>query len=461
MLSTKKHIHFIGIGGIGMSGIAWLCLKQGHKVTGSDVKPTRITEKLKTDGATIYIGHKKENLKHPDIVVYSSAITFQNPELRTAIYSSIPAWRRGEFLGELMKTKVGIAVSGAHGKTTTSSLITTLLHETGYSPTGMIGAVVENFNGNALLGTGKYFVTEADESDGSFLALRPVYSVVTNIDAEHMDFYSDIEQMKQVYLEFINNTSSDGAVICCGDDINIHNILPDIQKRTLTYGFARSNILRADKIKLDCLTSTFLCIHKAKLLGTVKLNIPGEHNILNALAAILLGLDIGIEFDKIKHALEKYKGASRRFQVKAQINDILIVDDYAHHPTEIKATLKACREFNRKRIVAIFQPHRYTRTKLFFNEFARSFKDADSLILTDIYPASEQPIYGVTSKKIYDEIVKLRQINVNYIVKEKICEYLLNIIRPGDLVIIMGAGDINRLADELIKNLQKDKIEIV
>ncbi len=460
MILKNQHIHFIGIGGIGMSGIAWLCLKQGCKVTGSDVKPTRITQRLEKEGVGIYIGHKKENLGKPDLVVYSSAITFQNPELRTAVYSGIPTWRRGEFLSELMKGKIGIAVSGSHGKTTTSSLITTLLYELGYKPSGMIGAIVDKFNGSALLGKGKYFVTEADESDGSFLSLSPAYAVITNIDAEHLDFYSDMDQITQAYLEFANNSSAKGALICCGDDKNIRKIIPDVKRRILTYGFHPSNALRADKAKFNAARSEFTCSYKTRKLGDVRLNLPGEHNILNAMAAILLGLDIGIEFDDIKNAIEKYQGAERRFQIKADIDNILIIDDYAHHPTEIKATLKACRCFRKTRIIAVFQPHRYTRTKFLKKEFASSFTDVDFLILTDIYPASEQPVYGVTTKSIYDEIIKLRKKNVTYLPKEDICRNLLRIVKKGDLVIIMGAGDINRLADEFVEKIKNQSAKI-
>ncbi|MFH0732220.1 MAG: UDP-N-acetylmuramate--L-alanine ligase [Candidatus Omnitrophota bacterium] len=448
------HIHFIGIGGIGMSSIAWLCLKQGNKVSGSDVKPTRITEKLREEGVEIFIGHKKENLGHPDMVVYSSAITFQNPELRTAVYSGIPAWRRGDFLSELMKGKIGIAIAGAHGKTTTSSLVTTMLYECGLDPTGMIGAIVENFDTNALLGAGKYFVTEADESDGSFLSLAPTYAVITNIDAEHLDFYSDMDEINKAYLQFANNISNGGVLICCGDDPNIKKMLPKVSRKVLTYGFNSTNMLRADNAKFNNVNTQFRCIYKQNTLGEVNLNIPGEHNILNSMAAILMGMEIGIKFDNIKKAIEKYKGAQRRFQIKAHINDILIIDDYAHHPTEIRATLKACRSFNKKRIIAVFQPHRYTRTKFLQDEFAKAFADADNLILTDIYAASEQPIYGITSKCIYDKIIKSRKTNVNYLLKASICQHLLSIIKPGDLIIIMGAGDINRLADELVAELK-------
>ncbi|MBN1405428.1 MAG: UDP-N-acetylmuramate--L-alanine ligase [Candidatus Omnitrophica bacterium] len=454
MFKKQKHIHFIGIGGIGMSGLAWLCFKQGHKITGSDVKPNRITKKLEAEGAQIFIGHTKENLSAPDMVVYSSAVTFQNPELRTAVYSGIPSWPRGAFLSELMKGKIGIAVSGAHGKTTTSSLATTMLFELGYDPTSVIGAIIDRFNGNALMGKGKYFVAEADESDGSFLALSPKYAVITNIDAEHLDFYNSIEDICSAYLQFANKVTDGGAVICCGDDERIKKITPQIKSRMLTYGFSPANMLRADKIKLDNMTSEFTCTYNKHTLGSVKLNIPGEHNILNALAVILIGMDIGLDFNKIAESLSKYRGAERRFQVKADINDILIIDDYAHHPTEIRATLKACRVLDRKRIIAVFQPHRYTRTKFLKKEFATAFVNVDTLILTDIYAASEQPIFGVTSQIIYDEIVNMHRKNVLYIPKkEEICGHLMGIVQKGDLVIILGAGDINRLADELIEKL--------
>ncbi len=457
MSEKNKHIHFIGIGGIGMSGIALLCLKQGYKVTGSDVKPSRITEKLKEESASIYIGHKKENLnKKPDLVVYSSAVTFQNPELRAAVSLNIPIWQRGVFLGQLMKGKIGIAVSGSHGKTTTSSLITTMLNQLGYKPTAMIGAVVERFDGNVLLGNGKYFVTEADESDGSFLSLAPTYAVITNIDPEHLDYYSDMDHILQAYLEFANKVSPKGALICCGDDENIKKITPKIKRRILRYGFRTTNTLYAEEGKFHNAQSEFNCIYKKHKLGKIKLNIPGEHNILNAMAAVLLGLDMGIKFNDIKKAIEKYHGAERRLQIKTEVKDVLVIDDYAHHPSEIQATLKACKNFGKKRIITVFQPHRYTRTRFLYKEFARAFTDIDLLILTDIYPASEQPIYGVTSKCIYDEVVRLRRRNVNvtYLTKEQICQHLLNVVRKDDLVIIMGAGDIYRVADEFVEKLK-------
>jgi UDP-N-acetylmuramate--alanine ligase len=460
MLNSPKKIHFIGIGGIGMSGIAWLCLKKGHKITGSDIKPSSIIDKLVSEGADIVIGHRWENIKERaiDIVVYSSAVLAHNPELSEASKRGIPVFKRGEFLTYLSEGKQCIAVTGAHGKTTASSMISTIFKEAGLMPSGIVGALVPYLNGNAFVGDGKYFVTEADESDGSFLYLKPDYGVITNIDLEHLDYYNGIEQIRDAYLKFMNNTKHTGAVICWGEDPHIKKIAKQVKPRMLKYGKSRKNNLYIKYVKLNKSGSEFNCVYENKDIGVFKLNVPGEHNILNSMAAILTGLDIGLAPGMIRNSICRYMGAERRFQEKARINDITIIDDYAHHPTEIKATLKVARNMNYKRMISVFQPHRFTRTKFLSREFAQSFSDTDYLVLTDIYPANEKPMFGVTSMLIYNEVLKIKKINVNYIIKERLLVYLLNFVKPGDLVLFLGAGDIGRISGEFIAHL-KDKYE--
>ncbi|NQT95132.1 MAG: UDP-N-acetylmuramate--L-alanine ligase [Candidatus Omnitrophica bacterium] len=458
MLRSKRNIHFVGIGGIGMSGIAWLCLKRGHTISGSDIKSSSIVDKLVKEGAKVHIGHRWENIKKIDIVVYSSAILSNNPELSEAKRLNIPMLKRGEFLAFLAEGKKCIAVTGAHGKTTTSSIISTMLKEANLTPSGVVGALVPYLDGNAFIGDGEYFVTEADESDGSFLYLKPDYSVITNIDLEHLDYYENIEDIKNAYLKFMNNTKPDGAVICWGQDPYIKKISKYFKGRLLTYGTSRKNDLCASKLKTENLESEFNCIYKNRDLGKFKIRIPGEHNIHNALGAILVGLVIGLEPAAIRSAIYQYMGAERRFQVKASINEVTVVDDYAHHPTEIKATLKVACNMPHKRLIVVFQPHRFSRTKLLKKEFAQAFDNAGYLILTDIYAANEKPIYGVTSMNIYDDVLKTKKINVNYIAKPRLLDYLKNFIKRGDLLLFLGAGDIGRLSGEFIHML-KDKKE--
>lgn len=454
MLSSAKKIHFVGIGGIGMSGIAWLCLKKGYKISGSDIKSSSIIDRLVAEGAQISIGHRSENVRGADIVVYSSAVLSHNPELAEAKRQNVPLLKRGEFLSHLADAKKCIAVSGAHGKTTTSSIISTMLKEVNLTPSGVVGALVPYLNGNAFIGDGEYFVVEADESDGSFLYLKPTYAVVTNIDLEHLDYYENLEQMRDAYLKFMNNTRPEGAVVCWGDDPHIRKALRYFKGRVLTYGLSKKNDLYATRIKAEDMYSEFNCVYQKKDIGIFRLRIPGEHNILNAMAAIIAGLDIGLEPNVIRSAIFQYKGAERRFQIKAEIDNILIVDDYAHHPTEIKATLKVARNIKHKRLISVFQPHRYTRTKFLKKEFASAFNDTDYLILTDIYPANEKPIYGVTSMNIYNEVIKLKKINANYVAKDRILDYLINFVRPVDLLLFLGAGDIGRLSGEFISRLK-------
>ncbi len=457
MLSSLRKIHFIGIGGIGMSGIAWLCLKKGHDISGSDIKPSSIIEKLKGEGAQIQIGHRWENIKDVDMVVYSSAVLGHNPELAEAKRRKIPVLKRGEFLTYLAEGKKCVAVTGAHGKTTTSSMISTVLKEANLTPSGIVGALVPYLKGNAFIGDGEYFVVEADESDGSFLHLKPDYSVVTNIDMEHLDYYDDIEQIRGAYRKFMSNTKHGGSVICWGEDPHIKKITKHLEARILRYGISKGNNLYCVKLKLDSSGSEFQCVYQGNNIGPFKLRVPGEHNVLNSMASILTGLEIGLAPDMIRSAIYQYKGAERRFQIKACINDITVVDDYAHHPTEIKATLKVARNMRKGRLISIFQPHRFTRTKFLKKEFAQAFSDTDYLVLTDIYSANEKPIFGVTSMNIYNEVLKIKKVNANYITKERLLDYLINFVRPGDLLLFLGAGDIGKLSGEFITRLKERK----
>ena len=457
MLSSAKRIHFIGIGGIGMSGIAWLCLKKGHKISGSDIKSSNIIDKLKSEGAKIEIGHRWENINDIDIVVYSSAVLSHNPELSEAHKKNITVFKRGEFLTYLAEGKKCIAVTGAHGKTTTSSMVSTMLKEVNLTPSGIVGALVPYLNGNAFIGDGEHFVVEADESDGSFLHLNPDYGIITNIDFEHLDYYDNIEQIRNAYLKFINKTKHGGAVICWGEDPHIKKITRNSEVRILRYGKLRKNNLSYNIINMEGMESEFSCAYEGNDIGSFRLRVPGEHNILNSMAAILTGLEIGLAPDAIRSAIYQYKGAERRFQTKAHINDIMIIDDYAHHPTEIRATLKVARNMKCKRLISIFQPHRFTRTKFLKKEFAQAFCDTDYLILMDIYAANEKPMFGVTSMNIYNEILKTKKVNANYIVKERLLDYLINFVKPGDLLLFLGAGDIGRLSGEFITRLRNKK----
>jgi len=451
----KRSIHFIGIGGIGMSGIAKILLKQGNLVSGSDIKESNITRQLRSYGAKINIGHDSKNISDVDLVTYSSAIKSDNPELVSAIKRNIPIVKRAQLLAQLMKDKKGITVSGAHGKTTTTSLISFVLNKSGLSPTVVTGGNVFNFNSNALLGEGDYFVAELDESDESFLYFDPFYSIITNIDYEHVDHYKNWKNILSAFRKFFEKTKEDGVIFACADDENIKNILKTINRKNVSFGLGKDCDIFADEISSRNFTSKFKCIYNNKPLGEVILNIPGKHNISNSLAVIALGLELGIDFKRIKDSLALYKGVERRFQFKGEINNIKIVDDYGHHPTEIKATLEAARDLKPKRLVVAFQPHRYSRTKFLMEEFIKSFDCADSLIITDIYSANEEPIPGVSAENIYNRLVQLNKKEVNFLPKKEIVGHLAKIAKPGDLIVTLGAGDIGKLSDELLQRLKE------
>jgi UDP-N-acetylmuramate--alanine ligase len=451
----KSHYHFIGIGGIGMSGIAQLLLRKGIKVSGSDLKENAITRQLQELGAEIYLGHSAANIKDPTVVVYSSAVKDDNPELVAAKKKNITIEKRAQTLASLMKDKTVITVAGSHGKTTTTSLVSFMLIEAGLLPSVAIGGILRNINTNACFGEGEFFVAEADESDGSFLYYQPKYSIITNIDHEHLDYYKDFSSEVQAFDKFIRKTEKGGCVFCCDDDENLKKLISSYEGRFVCFGLHESADVYPKNIHLRDLTAEFDCFYKNRFVERFHLALGGMHNISNALSVIALGLELGINLEVIKRALEHYKGAERRLQTKFLDHRFLVLDDYAHHPTEIMATLSAAKNLKRQRIIAIFQPHRYSRTKLLLEEFGKCFDLADIIIVTDIYAASEQPIEGVNAKSILDKIKKrLPDKEVHFVPKAEILEHVLKAIKHNDLVITLGAGDIVKVSDELAERLK-------
>ena len=440
-----------------MSGIAHLFLSRGMKVSGSDLKESQITQDLKKMGAQVFIGHDASQVADDvDTVVYSSAIKEDNPEIQEAKRRGIVLLKRAQALAELMKDKTVITVTGSHGKTTTTSLASLLLLEAGFCPTAAIGGIVRNMDSNACLGKSAFFVAEADESDGSFLYYLPKYSIITNIDYEHLDHYGDFQNEVNTFREFINRTDSNGCVFGCGDDDSLRSILKDYKHRYLLFGLTEDSHIYPGDIRLNGLNSEFSCFYKNKFLDRFQLALGGEHNISNSLAVIALGLELGINLDIIKETLKNFQGARRRIEIKFESPQYLLIDDYAHHPTEIKATLKTVKDIKSDRIVAVFQPHRYTRTKFLLNEFAASFNLADYIIITEIYPASEPPIEGISGELLFHNIREQlpKDKEVVFLPKDQIVEHILKIIRPHDLIIILGAGDIVKVGDELVERLK-------
>ena len=438
-----------------MSGIARLLLRSGIRVSGSELKESKTTGELKELGASVYIGHSAQNIKGANLVIYSSAIREDNPEIVEAKKSGIPLIKRAQALANLMRDKTVITVSGSHGKTTTSSLVSCLLLEAKLNPTAAIGGIVRNINANACFGNGDFFVAEADESDGSFLYYQPKYSIITNIDREHLDYYKDFDNELKVFSYFMNLTKPDGCVFCCADDANLMNIIKGYKGKYVLFGFSESADIYPKNIKITGLSSDFDCYYKNKLIGRFHLSLGGEHNISNSLSVIALGLELGIDKASIKKALFDFKGAKRRLEEKFRDKEYLVIDDYAHHPTEIKATLSAVKNLKSKRVISIFQPHRYTRTKMLLDEFTKSFGAADVVYITDIYAASEIPLEGVSGANLAAAI-KAEDMakEVVYLPKEKIVEHVLAGIKPHDLIITLGAGDIVKLSDELAERLK-------
>ncbi len=455
MYQKKYHIHFVGIGGIGMSGIAELLLNLDYKVSGSDLRCSDITDRLQELGGTIYEGHEAGQIKGADVVVVSSAIDESNPEVHAAIKAAVPVIPRAEMLAELMRLKYSIAVAGAHGKTSTTSLVASVLAAGELDPTVVIGGKLKSIGSNALLGQGDYIVAEADESDGSFLKYSPAIAVVTNIDREHLDFYKDLDNIKEVFLSFIDRIPFYGLAVLCLDNEAVQDLIPRIRKRYVTYGFSPQADLQASEVVCKGLSSRFKVLYQGNPLGQIVLSLPGEHNVYNSLASIAVGLELGIDFKKIKVALEKVEGVQRRLETKGQAKGITVLDDYGHHPTEIKTTLTALTQgWPGRRKVVVFQPHRYTRTQALFDEFARSFYQADVLLVMPIYAASEQPIEGVDSRKLCESIQAHGHKEVHFVEDMGAAvDFLADLVKSGDAVLSLGAGNVYQVGELLLERL--------
>ncbi len=451
-----KQIHLVGIGGIGMSGIAELLLNLGYAVTGSDLKDTPVTRRLSRLGGKIFAGHRKENIEGADVVVYSSAVSPENPEIIESRERAIPVIPRAEMLAELMRLKYGISVAGAHGKTTTTTMIASILTSGNLDPTVVIGGRLDIWGGsNAKLGQGMFLVAESDESDGSFMLLSPTIAVVTNIDYEHMDFYRDMDALRKTFVDFINKIPFYGLAVVCLDNDEIQGVIPRLRKRCLTYGLSSQADLRARDIEMGKFQVSFETLFQGKTLGRITVGMPGEHNVLNALAAICVGLELDIPIEDIGKGLLNLGGLYRRFQLKGEARGITILDDYGHHPTEIAATLAAARGcWPDNRLIVVFQPHRYTRTQLLYDRFVIGFNHADVLVVAPLYSAGESPLPGVNAEWLcrgikehgHKEVVLCES-------HDHILDFLEKTVREGDVVLTLGAGDIYHVGEELLKRL--------
>jgi UDP-N-acetylmuramate--alanine ligase len=451
-------IHMVGIGGTGMNGIAEVLLNLGYKVSGSDLQDNEATQRLARLGAVVSIGHKAENVKAADVVVISSAVREDNVEVQRARSLLIPVIPRAEMLAELMRMKYGIAVAGSHGKTTTTSMTALVLEAGGFDPTIIVGGRLNTIGANAKLGAGDFIVAEADESDRSFLFLSPFIAVLTNIDDEHLDQYLSIEDLRATFVNFANKVPFYCPVIICLDDPNLQVIIPEIERKIITYGLSAQSDITARDCTFDGFRSSSVLFHKGRKLGTLELQVPGMHNILNAMAATAVGLDLGMEPAAILRALAGYTGTGRRFELRKTVGDIMIIEDYAHHPTEIKATLEAAKRGFARRVVAVFQPHRYTRLSKLMTQFATSFNQADVLIVTEIYPAGEDPIPGATGEALFEEIRQFGHKHASFEADtRKIPALLAKIVGPNDMIIILGAGNINRIIPDVIARLEERK----
>lgn len=464
VFGRTRHIHMVGIGGIGMSGIAEILIHRGYKVSGSDGKLGENTARLQELGATIFEGHAAEHIDGADVVVYTSAVKAEeNEETRAALEQRIPTIKRAEMLAELMKMKYGIGVAGTHGKTTTTTMIGLVTRKGNFDPTIIVGGKVHSFDKtNAVVGKGDVIVVEADEFDRTFLRLTPSIAIITNIEAEHLDIYDDLEDVKQAFIDYANKLPFYGTAIVCLDDPNVRSILPQLKRRIITYGVTPQAELRATDIHVAAFNSTFTVLHDGTKLGVVTLKAPGVHNVKNALAAIATGLELGMSFQMIKQGLEEFEGVYRRFQMKYS-NGIMVIDDYAHHPTEVQATLNAAHEgWPDRRVVAVFQPHLYSRTQDLYKEFGLSFFDAEVLIVTDVYPSREAPIEGVTGELVAKTAEQYGHKNVLYVQdKEQLSDVLKKVCREGDIVITMGAGDIYRAGDTFVKEIENGNVPLI
>lgn len=457
MFKKIKHIHFVGIGGIGMSGIAEVLLNLGYHVTGSDLKESDTTERLRSLGAVISIGHRSENIDSPHVVVVSSAVKKDNPEVAAAQERKIPVIPRAEMLAELMRLKYGIAIAGAHGKTTTTSMVATVLAAGGIDPTVVIGGKLNSLGSNAKLGQGDFLVAEADESDGSFLKLSPTIAVVTNIDEEHLDFYKDINEIKRAFLNFINKIPFYGVAVLCLDERHIQSLIPSIEKRYITYGMSTQADYQARDISLLPLGSRYRVLYRGEDLGWFELSVPGLHNVNNSLAAVAVARELDVDTEVIRRALKEFSGVQRRFQIKGEAKGIMIIDDYGHHPTEIRATLAAAKACLGRKVVSVFQPHRYTRTERLLEEFFTAFNQADEVIVMDIYAAGEPPIEGISGRAVCEGIRRHGHKDAEYIPdRNSLIEHLVERLRTGDVLLTLGAGDVWKVGEAVLERLKED-----
>ncbi|MGB5218419.1 MAG: UDP-N-acetylmuramate--L-alanine ligase [Smithella sp.] len=454
MQRKVKRIHFVGIGGIGMSGIAEVLVNLGYNVSGSDVQPSDTTARLQKIGAKIVIGHAAENIGNADVVVTSTAVKENNPEVVEAHRKNIPVIPRAEMLAELLKMKFSVAVSGSHGKTTTTSMVATILAQGDLDPTMVIGGKLASIGSNARLGDGEIIVAEADESDGSFLKLSPTIAVITNIDREHLDYYPGITEIKDAFLKFANIVPFYGCTVVCVDNVHVQEIIPSIKRRMITYGIETPADYSAVDIKFSKRKTCYTLAYKGEKLGQMELTVPGLFNVYNSLAAIAVARELNLDIATIKEGLKSFSGVQRRMEIKGRVGEITVVDDYGHHPTEIKETLAAMRQIWQDRLIVVFQPHRYTRTKALFDEFTQAFRAVDILILNDIYPASEEPIEGINSAALGEAIRKAGPKHVEYIPSaEATVEYLLKTVQEKDTVATIGAGSIYKIGEAFIKAL--------
>jgi UDP-N-acetylmuramate--alanine ligase len=457
MFRSIKKLHFVGIGGIGMSGIAEILIDQGFTITGSDRAASDNTERLERMGAHVYIGHEATNIEADvDAVVFSSAIPPENPEIVAAHQRKIPVIRRAEMLAEVMRLKYGIGIAGTHGKTTTTSMVSLVLMEGGVDPTVIVGGRLHGLAGsNARMGKGEFIVVEADEYDRSFLSITPTIAVLTTLETDHLDCYRDLEDIKGAFIQFANKVPFYGFVVMCLDEPALQDIMPKIKKKIITYGLNGQADLQAVDIIHKQNKTRFTVLRGNAELGEVELQIPGKHNVQNALAAIAVGLELNVPFAQVKAGIEKFTGVFRRWEVKAELQGLTIVDDYAHHPTEIKATLAGVKAGWRRRVVCVFQPHLYSRTRDFYDEFGRSFFNADVLVLTDVYPAREEPIQGVSGELIANAAREFGHKQVHYVPdKKQVPDFLMKMKVEGDMIITMGAGDIWRFGEQFIAMLK-------
>ncbi len=459
---TKKgyrklnHIHMVGIGGTGMNGIAEVLLNLGYKVSGSDLHESDATRRLAGLGAEVSIGHRAENLKDADVVVISSAVREDNVEVAKARTGLIPVIPRAEMLAELMRMKYGVAVAGSHGKTTTTSMTALVLEAGGFDPTIIVGGRLNTIGANAKLGAGDFIVAEADESDRSFLYLSPFIAVLTNIDEEHLDQYQSLDDLKATFVNFANKVPFYCPVILCLDDPNLQSVIPQIERRIITYGFSAQSDLSARDFAFDGFRSASVVLAKGKPLGALRLQVPGMHNILNALAAVAVGLDLDMAPATVLEALGSYTGTGRRFELRKTVGGVMVIEDYAHHPTEIRATLEAAKRGFARRVVAVFQPHRYTRLSRLMTSFATAFNQADVLVLTEVYPAGEDPVPGATGRALYEEVRQFGHRQVHFEPDLKgIGPLCGKILIPGDIVIVLGAGNVNRTVPDIVAALEE------